>query len=78
MWMFMMALNCPAKVKKMAVRTRLDKIGWGYQRSLPGTPDTEFLLDKSLCLLWKKAQGITTEINARVLAWGGRGASTGV
>jgi hypothetical protein len=37
---------------------------------LPGTPDTEFLLDKSLCLLGKKAQGITAEINARVLAWG--------
>jgi len=45
---------------------------------LPGTPDTEFLLDKRLCLLWKKTQGITTEINARVLAWGKRALSTGV
>jgi hypothetical protein len=36
--------------------------------SLPGTPDTEFVLDKSLCLLGKKAEGITAEINARVLA----------
>lgn len=62
----------------MAVRTRLDKIGWGYRQSLPGTPDPEFLLDQSLCLLRKKAQGITTEIDARVLAWRGGGASTGV
>jgi len=37
---------------------------------LPGRPDTEFLLDKRLCLLRKKAEGITTEINAMVLSWG--------
>jgi hypothetical protein len=67
MWMFMMALDCPAEVKKKkAVRTRLDKIGC-YRRSFPGTPDTELLLDKSLCLLRKKTEGVTTEINARVL-----------
>jgi hypothetical protein len=35
---------------------------------LPGTPDTKFLLNKSLRLLGKKAQGITAEINAMVLA----------
>lgn len=43
-----------------------------HQGCLPGAPNAEFLLDKSLCRLGKKAERIATEINARVLAWGGR------
>jgi hypothetical protein len=37
---------------------------------LPGAPNAEFLLNKSLCRLRKKAERITTEIYARVFAWG--------
>lgn len=43
-----------------------------HQGCLPGAPNAEFLLDKSLCRLGKKAERIATEINARVLAWGGK------
>jgi len=48
------------------------KMKYDHGRNFPGTPHAELLLDKSLCLLWKKAQGIATEISARVLAWGER------
>jgi hypothetical protein len=40
------------------------------QESLPGAPNAEFLVNKSLRRLWKKAERTTREINARVLAWG--------
>jgi len=39
---------------------------------LPGTPYANFLPDQSFCRLRKEAQGITTEISARVFTCGER------